>query len=238
LHKVQVKFIHAYLPEAKKAYNLKTDHQPVLDIHGIASKAEVYNIGSSPKTIEQGLTDGMQLIKYLTADGFIIDTPLFKLKLRVPGEYDGSESRLPGEVHPVARLQTSASFRKYLKEKVKVEFGGIDQSDGLIAEAYDEASEIIDESATIGNLLTIRGYGLKIAGESETGLYFEPSDGPSTKAAIIAVNEPKTLKVIVPALEPGKAYALKVVTQSSTKHGSGLLKTARELRSEFTVTAM
>jgi hypothetical protein len=242
LHRIQVRFIHAFLPEAKKPYNLKAVHQPELDIHGIASKAEVYNIQTSPKVIEEGLTAGIELIKYLVADGFRIKTPLFNLKLRVPGEYDGSETCLPDGVFPVARLQVSPAFRKYLKEKVKVEFGGVDQSDGLVAEAFDEATEMADEVATIGNLLTIHGFGLKIeadeAHKDVVGLFFEPEGaGNQAKTEIIAVNEPRTLKVIVPALEAGKAYALKVLTQGSAKTHSHLLKELRETRSDFTLTA-
>ena len=44
IHKLMAKYVHAYLPDAKKPYNLKAVFQPELDIHGIASKAEVYNI--------------------------------------------------------------------------------------------------------------------------------------------------------------------------------------------------
>jgi hypothetical protein len=240
LHRIQVRFIHAFLPEAKKPYNLKAVHQPELDIHGIASKADVYNIQTSPKVIEEGLTAGIELIYYLVADGFKVKTPLFNLKLRVPGEYDGSETRLPDGIFPMARLQTSAAFRKYLKDRVKAEFGGVDQSDGLIAEAYDEASELTDEIVTIGNLLAIHGFGLKIEGDEAhkdaVGLYFAPEEGgTAVKVDIIAVNEPRTLKVIVPALEAGKAYSLKVVTQSSAKGSSTLLKNIREVHSEFTL---
>ena len=94
LHRIQVRFIHAFLPEAKKPYNLKAVHQPELDIHGIASKAE-----------------------------------------------------------------------------------------------------------------------------------------------IIAVNEPRTLKVIVPALERGSAYRLAVITHSSAKNSGSLLKKAREIRSDFELVA-
>jgi hypothetical protein len=242
LHRIQVRFIHAFLPEAKKPYNLKAVHQPELDIHGIASKADVYNIQTSPKVIEDGLTAGMELIYYLVADGYRVKTPLFNLKLRVPGEYDGSENRLPDGVFPAARLQISAAFRKYLRDRVKTEFGGVDQSDGLIAEAYDEAGEMTDEVATIGNLLIIHGYGLKIDGDEahkdSVGLFFEPEEsGATVKTEIIAVNEPRTLKVIVPALEAGKAYTMKIITQSSAKGGGGLLKNAREMRSEFSLTA-
>jgi len=40
IHKIAVKFIHAFLPDAKKPYYLKAAHQPELDIHDIASKAD------------------------------------------------------------------------------------------------------------------------------------------------------------------------------------------------------
>ncbi|MDR2717264.1 MAG: DUF4469 domain-containing protein [Treponema sp.] len=242
-HKIAVKFIHAYLPDAKKPYTLRAVHQPELDIHGIASKADVYNIVTSPKVIEEGMNAGIELINYLVADGFRIKTPLFTVKLRVPGEYDGSETRLPHGVHPAARLQAGAAFRKYLKERVQVEFDGVYQGDGLIAEVRDEATELADEAATIGKLLTIHGYALKIdadaAHRDEAGVFFEPEGGgQAVKAEIIAVNEPKTLKVIVPAaLEAGRHYSLKVVTQSKVKRGSGLLKNLREVRSEFSLTA-
>jgi len=184
----------------------------------------------------------MELIYYLVADGHKIKTPLFTIKLPVPGEYDGSETRLPDGAFPLARLQTSAAFRKYLKDRVKTDFGGIDQSDGLIAEAIDEATELADEVATVGNLLTIHGYGLKIDSDdahlNETGLFFETEGhGSEVKAEIIAVNEPRTLKAIVPPLENGNRYFLKIVTQSSAKGGGTLLKNIREMRSEFLLVA-
>jgi hypothetical protein len=241
IHSIAVKFIHAFLPEAKKPFYLKATHQPELDIHGIASKADVYNIGTSPKVIEEGLMAGMELIYYLSADGYKIKTPLFNLKIRVPGEYDGSETSLPHGVFPVARLQTSAAFRKYLQEKVKVEFDGLDQSDGLIAEARDEATGLVDEVMTPGNLLTIHGYGLKIeadaAHQNEVGLYFEREDGQRIKAEIIAVNEPRTIKAIIPGgLGSGNKFSLVIVTQSSAKNGAAVLKNMREMRSEFILT--
>jgi hypothetical protein len=242
MHKIAVKFVPAFLPDAKKPYNLKAVHQPELDIHGIASKAEVYNVGTSPKVIEEGLIAGMELIYYLAADGFKIKTPLFNLKIRVPGEYDGSETHLPDGVHPTARLQVSAAFRNYLKERVSVDFDGIDLSDGLIAEARDEATGLIDESATVGNILTIHGSGLKIDADEEhkgsVGLFFAGESGASpVKATVIAVNEPRTLKVVVPPLTEGAHYTLRVVTQTSAKGHSSLLKDVREMRSDFTVTA-
>jgi hypothetical protein len=100
---------------------------------------------------------------------------------------------------------------------------------------------LIDEVATIGNLLTIRGYGLKVESDDdhcdEVGLFFDPEDnGRMIKTEIIAVNEPRTLKVIVPAgLEADKDYTLVIITQSSARNGTTILKNTRELRSDFTL---
>jgi len=241
MHKIAVKFVHAFLPGAKKPYTLKAVHQQELGIHEIASKADIYNVATSPKVIEEGFTAALELIYYLAADGFRIKTPLFNMKLSIGGEYDGSETSLPDGVFPMARLQPNAAFRSYLKERVKVEFDGVEQNDGLIAEALDEATGLVDECATPGSLLTIHGCGLKVAADeahrNEVGLYFENPNGPAIKADTIAVNEPRTLKVVAPpSLTPGEAYTLRVVTQSSAKNGAKLLKETREITSDFTVT--
>jgi hypothetical protein len=242
IHKITVKFTPAFLPDAKKPYNLKAVHQPELDIHGVASKAEVYNIETSPKVIEEGLTAGLELMYYLAADGYKIKTPLFNLRIRVPGEYDGGETRLPEGVFPEARLQVSAAFRSYLRDKVSLEFDGIEVSEGFIAQALDNATGLIDESVTIGNLLVIHGSGLKLESDdlhkNETGLFFVDEQGGKVKADIIAVNEPRMLKAIAPAgLAAGTSYGLLIVTQSSTRGSSALLKNLRDIRSDFKLTA-
>jgi hypothetical protein len=222
IHNIIAKFVHTFLPEAKKPYNLRAVHQPELDIHGIASKADVYNLQTSPKVIEEGMNAGMELIYYLVADGYKIKTPLFNLRMRIPGEYIGSETHLPHDVFPVARLQTSGRFRNYLRDKVKIVIDGIDQADGYIAEIVDETTGLFDEYFSSGHLLTIRGWGLKIDGTEENkdkiGLFFVPLDDSieTVKAEIIAVNEPRTIKIIVPStLTSRLSYTLKIVTQTS-----------------------
>ena len=243
IHSITAKFVHAFLPEAKKPYNLRAVHQPVLDIHGIASKAELYNLQTSPKVIEEGMNAGMELMYYLVADGYKIKTPLFNLRMRIPGEYIGSETHLPSDVFPVARLQTSARFRAYLKDKVKVLIGGMDSNDGYIAEILDETFDVTDDTTAPGHLLTIRGWGLKIDGSEDNqhngslGVFFMPAEGTTglaeEKASIIAVNEPRTLKIIVPeSLKSGGQYTLKIVTQSSARNSGTILKNLRDIQSE------
>jgi hypothetical protein len=241
IHNIVARFVRTFLPDAKKPYNLKAEFQPDLDVHGVASKAEVYNIQTDPKVIEEGVNAFMELVYYLVADGYKVKTPLFNLRMRLPGEYMGDETHLPEGVYPEVRLQTAATFRQYLKDTVKIEIAGIEADNGHIGEAEDEATGVLDETATIGNILTVRGHGLKIEGEvaNEVGFFFESATEVRIRAVLIAVNEPRLLKVIVPApLIADAVYKLVVVTQSSVGHGGTLLKTARRVESDFTVKAL
>ena len=242
MHRISVRFVRAFLPGAKKPFYLKAVNQPELDIHGIASKAEVYNVGTSPRVIEEGLTAGMLLMNYLVADGYRIKTPLFNLRIRIPGEYSGNETFLLDGLYPRAMIQISAEFRKYLKEKVTLEFTGIYNDEGYIAEAIDEATGLVSEKMTRGNILVIQGHGLKIESdgdhEGEIGLFFTAENGASVKASVIPVNEPRMLKVVVPAeLKTGKHYTLSIGTMSSIKGRGNILKTIRRIKSGFTLVA-
>ena len=240
IHKINVKFMHAFLPDAKKPFNLRAVHQPELDIHGIASKADVYNITTPPKIIEDGLKAGIELIRYLVADGYRIKTRLFYLWMRIPGEYDGTETHLQADMRPEPRLRASADFREYLWERVQVQIDGKEDSEGYIAKAIDEATGTVDEVMTVGNVLTIHGYGLKIEHDSthggQSGVYFKPPNAIPIKAAIVVVNEPRTLKLIVPAgLAANTDYKVYVITQGSARGSGHLLKELRQSISEFTL---
>ena len=240
IHNITVKFFNAFLPNAKKPFILKAVHQVELDIHGIASKAAVYNVSTSPKVIEDGMNAGIELIHYLVADGYKIKTPLFNLRMKIPGEYDGSEESLPPGVFPVARMRISGGFRKYLRDCVKLVFDGKDTDEGIIAKAVDEATGHVDEVMTRGNILTIHGKGLKIEGDEVNkdviGVFFKPAAGMPIKASVIAVNTPKTLKVLVPnELAEGVEYQLSIGTQSSAKCNGFLTKKIRGIRSRFNI---
>jgi hypothetical protein len=241
IHNIVARFVRAYLPDAKKPYYLRAQFQPELDVHGIASKAEVYNIETDPKVIEEGMNAGMELMHYLVADGYKVKTPIFNLSMRLPGEYSGDETHLNEGGYPVARLNTTAGFRKYLRNTVQVSFAGIADDIGHIGEVIDEATGSIDETATIGDVITIRGHGLKIEGEGayidEAGVYFTISAATRIKCKRIVVNEPTTLKVIVPALTEGMSYNLELVTQSAVKGGGTMLKAARVVLADFLLKA-
>lgn len=242
LHNVVVRFARATLPSAKKPYTLRTAHQDELDIRAVAGMAEIYNVYVSPKVIEEGLTAGLALIRYLVSDGYKVKTPLFTVRVAVPGEYEGDETHLPEGVRPEPRILPSEAFCDYVAKRVKVEIEGERDQGAIIASAVDEATGLVKQSATIGEFLTIQGLGLKIkaddAHREQAGLYFEDPSGARFRVKTLAVNEPHTLKTLVPeTLTPGQSYKLVVVTQNSARGHGTLLNEVRTIHSMFTLIA-
>jgi hypothetical protein len=242
LHKIRVKFVPACLPDAKKSYNLKVGPSAELDIHGIASKASVYGITTPPDVIEEGLTKGFTLMRYLACDGFTIKTPLVTIKIRAPGEYDGTETRLPDGVVPEASIVATPAFRKYIAERVLIEFDGFFVSEGMIGVMIDEPTGTADSVVTIDELLDIYGRGLKVDADplhkTQAWVFFQAPDLSRIRAKSIAVNEPRHLKVIAPTtLIPGTEYQVVVVTQVPVSGNGKFLKELREVKSEAVLTA-
>jgi hypothetical protein len=241
IHKIIAKFYPASLPGAKKKYNARAVMQTELDIHGVASKASVYNITTSPKVIEEGFLAAVELIYYLTADGYKIKTPLFHASVRVPGEYDGAETHLPDGIRLEVKLTTDNDYRNYIHDHATVVFDGIEESNGLIGEVVDEATGLIDQVITLDNIVTITGYGLKIESDSEhanlVGVFLAAPNFDPIPVKTIALNEPRTLKVLIPGnLDMSVEYYLIVRTQSAVKPTGVPLKNMREMITDFLLT--
>jgi hypothetical protein len=91
-----------------------------------------------------------------------------------------------------------------------------------------------------GKILTITGLGLKVEGDADhataVGVFFRQLSSSYSKATVIAVNEPKTLTVIVPSLMTPGTTTVKVVTQSPIGGGPKTLKEVREVTSNVVLT--
>jgi hypothetical protein len=113
----------------------------------------------------------------------------------------------------------------------------------MIGRVKDEATGRVDEVITIDNIVTVRGYGLKIDSDvqhvAQVGVFLVDENQQETPVKAVALNEPRTLKLLMPAnLAVGAAYTLLIRTQSPVKStGSHVLKDLREVRSDFTLIA-
>jgi hypothetical protein len=224
LHRINACFVKAFLPGLKGKFHLKTVHQQTLNVHEVASKADIYKIHSSPETIEEGANAFFALVCHLAAEGYKIETPVFKLSARIPGVYNGTETKLPAGVHPEVRLSAGKELKDYVKANSEVVFVGKLTNSAAIDQVYDHGSETADECLTRGRNITITGNGLKIMASPEhkadTGVFFERSDGSLIPAHQPPANEPKRLVVLVPQdLEEGAEYRICIKTMPGPSHG-------------------
>ena len=246
MHRISAKFYLSSLPDARKPYILRAVHQPELDIHAVASKAELYNVPTDPQVIEEGLTNGLALITYLAADGYKIKTPVFSLKASIPGEYDGTETHLPDGIHPQGRLLMAPELRRYLRERVEIQILGIEDTNGIIGEIINSETGEVNETITPGRRFDIHGTGLKIAADLEhaadTGIFLESVDtGTRIRIApyCTGINEPRTLNAFAPdasVLPPQSKWYVVVRTQLSAMNRSTLLQNVREVKADFIIT--
>ena len=247
MHRISAKFYPSRLPGAKKTCNLRAVHQPELDIHDVASKAEMYNITIDPEIIEKGTTAFMQLITYLAADGYRIKTPIFSLKVSIPGEYDGTETHLPDGIRPQGRLLMAPELRRYLREHVEIQILGMEDTGGFISKVLNRITGKENETIHPDAPFEIFGKGLKIATDErhadDTGIYLE-SAADGTRVRInplnVIVNRPTRLAVIAPTAtetpEGSKWYVVVRTQESAKEHGGQMLQYVREMKSNFILT--
>jgi len=236
MHKIAAKFVPAFLPEAKKPYNLKTVHQETLDLHGVAAKADAYGIGPDAKAIEDGLARGLKLIAYLVMDGWRVKTPLFNLRVRVPGEYDGSETALPDGVNPVVRIGASAEFREYVKDHVRIEFDGILSKNGLISAFLDVEENQTNSVFVPGDQFVLTGTDIMAVGDhASCGVYFVPIDNPTAEVKVARIAKNSRSEII--GVCPQTGYQRNKIVIRSQYSGSltRFLKTVRTIESSFVI---
>jgi hypothetical protein len=236
IHNIIVKYVPAYLPKAKKPYNLKPVHQPTLDVHGVASKADVYNITTDPAVIEAGLNDGLRLIRYLAADGYRITTPLFNVKIRVPGEYEGTETCLPDGVKPLVRLGPSAEYRKYVKENVKVDFSGLEQPKGFISGFFDIDEDSYNTIFAAGDQFILTGSDIRVAGDdSACGVFLVAVDDPTHEVRVTRIAENTRSRIIGICPQTGHQYNKIVIRTQFSGSPTRFLKAVRTIESSFVI---
>ncbi|MDM8159287.1 DNA-binding domain-containing protein [Labilibaculum sp. K2S] len=164
-------------------------------------------------------------------EGYSINTGVYHSHIGINGAFHGATDRFdPNEHRITASFISSTALREELK-KTQVDIVGTATTEPVIGKVIDSLTKAEDSTITPGNVISIQGNRLKIAGDDAiVGVYLiNQNDDSRHKCAQIITNEPKQLLVMLPALEVGN-YALEIVTQFSAN--SLLLKEPREIQFE------
>lgn len=163
------------------------------------------------------------------AEGYSINTGVYSSHIGINGVFHGVTDRFDSNEHRIiASFTSSTALREELK-KTSVEIVGTATTEPVIGKVVDSLTKAEDSSITPGNVISIQGNRLKVAGdEAIVGVYLiDQSDESRHKCSQIITNEPKELLVMLPALNPGN-YILEIVTQYSANNL--LLKEARDVQ--------
>ena len=76
---------------------------------------------------------------------------------------------MPNGVYPEVRMTIAPEFQEYIRKHVQITFDGIEDTNGFIGQITDEFTEEVDQVITPDNIVTINGYGLKVACEAGNG---------------------------------------------------------------------
>ncbi|MGQ1947087.1 DNA-binding domain-containing protein [Geofilum sp. OHC36d9] len=135
----------------------------------------------------------------IVKSGFNIKTDLFSVYPTVAGVFNDASEGFNSSKHSI-NLNLRAGQR--LIEAVanlSVEKVTVTESKPVLQLLTDLKSGAINESATIGQIVSIKGALLKIAGEAPSvGVFFIAADGTETRIADFVKNKPSELLFFIP----------------------------------------
>jgi hypothetical protein len=167
--------------------------------------------------IEEAIADAL-------LEGNAINLPLFNTSFSISGVFEGPLDAFDGNRHKLNINLTKGVLLRDAEKNVKFEKTNIAAPQPQIQEVKDSVSGTVNEKLTASGVVEVRGYNLRLDGDSSAcGLWFVADSGSEVKASVIIENKPSRIIAMIPALPAGQ-YRVKVVTQYT---GGNLLKTPK-----------
>ena len=142
------------------------------------------------------------------------------VKLEMGGVYITTNDRFDRDRHSLVVNLIPSSILTDASQEVKPEYVKAEPNVPVVDEVYDWMSDSTNTSLTPNGVLMIKGSALKIHEEPDEGVFFiNQSNGAEVKADAPRDNEPQTLRLIVPALDPGE-YRIEI--RNTTRNGQTL----------------
>ena len=166
-----------------------------------------------------------ETIEEAMLEGYSITYPLFNTSFSISGVFESPTDSFDGNRHKLNINLTKGVRLRETERKVRFEKTTSASPLPTIQEVRDCMSGKVNEILTKGGVVELRGYNLKIEGDSPScGLWFINEDKEERKSDLVLENKPSRIMAMIPVLEKGE-YQIKVVTQHT---GSGtLLKTPK-----------
>jgi hypothetical protein len=242
LHRIRVRLYPSHLTTVDAPLVARVEDERMLSIEEICASMKerggfTGNFEDAENNIKQFCEEG----GFLLLDGYGLNMKYYSIHPKVGGGWHDPSEGADRAKHPVGFSFRVRNPLKTLADKIVLNVLGVADNQGSIYEMVDESNGQVDETCSMGQLFTIHGTGLKVEGDADhtavVGVFFETLQSTGLwKAQVVAVNEPKTLKVIVPTMPTPNTAKVKVITQSMVSGGSRPMKEIREVTSSVVLT--
>jgi hypothetical protein len=217
-HNVRFSLYPNTLPKVEGRYIARVDNEKVLGVDDVVANL-VKRAGANIKgqDLIDNLTQFFTEVEFDVCDGYGVNLGVCVIYPRIGGTWEHENEAADRKKHPIAfKCRPTAEMRR-LADYIDLESNGIADQNGIIQEVIDDATKSSEE-LSLGLTVTLYGHGLKVGADAEhkaeAGVFFRDTKNAAETRAFVSVNEPRCLKVIVPAsLAKTQTYFIVVRTQ-------------------------
>jgi hypothetical protein len=175
-------------------------------------------------------------MEYQLGDGFSVNTGFFTIHPHIGGVFHSDKDVHNHAKHPISfRFQTLKPMRD-LRDSIEVIIEGIADAQSWINEFIDLEENAVNTLFVPGNMFSITGHKIKIAGDDPgCGVYFVPADDPSKAVKVTRLGENTASHISGIAPKTCCRYHKIEVRTQFTGSGGVTLKGLRTITSDFTL---
>ena len=191
LHRIRVKLYPSYLNNVEGAYIARTNNQKTLDIDDVCLAMKTRgNFLGNYKVLREYIDEYIDEVAYQLCDGYAVTNGYFTVYPNIGGSFNSANEVHDSKKHPIDfRFSIRTKLRDLIK-RIRVEVEGIADCPAYIDKFLDQEEESLNNIFIPGNMFTIRGHRIKLAGEGdEIGVFFIPDDDPSKTVKVLRIGE-------------------------------------------------
>jgi hypothetical protein len=237
LHRIRVKLYPNYLPNIKGAFIARTDAEASLNIDKICeTMKDRGGFSGKYEDLVENVKQFLNEVAYQLCDGFAVNLRFFSIHPNIGGTFESVKDPHDPVKNPVKFKFRVLKTLRELKQHITIEITSVADGNAFIYEFTDTEEDSVNGLFVAGNLFTLSGSKIKVAGDDlGCGVFFVPVDDPSqaVKATRLAENSPTRIIGIAPST--GHQYNRIEVRTQYAGSGTTLLKTPRVITSDFII---
>ena len=240
LHTIKTKLHEHHFENVEGKYIARTVNERTLGVEDIVNDMKNWdNYPESKEMAMNAIRSYLRTRSFRLADGFAVSDEFSTIYPHISGSFNSPNDPIDPEKHRIVFRHVNNKKARDLAKEIDIEILEVAHPTGAIFYLEDNEESLPVNMYIVGNMVTVRGDKIKIAGDHPgNGLYFVPVDptGPRAKMARIAENHGSKILGIAPDTQ--HAYNRIEIRTQYAGSGSKLLKEPRVITADFSMEVM